>query len=120
MVTLSPLNCATTLFAVGVEPLALALAPNGTRLYVANSASNNLMVFDTATLTPARLASAHPPMPQNTIDLSGMGSAPSGSPTTATATIVTRPSLSRSSLLSCGPASRRSTKDKMTNARGVS
>jgi len=43
-------------FHVGKEPLAVALSPNGTRLYVANSASNNLMVFDTTPKKPSLVA----------------------------------------------------------------
>src|SRR5262249_54379742 len=35
-------------FRSGVEPVALAVSPNGTRLYVANSSSNSLAVFNTA------------------------------------------------------------------------
>ena len=50
---------------VGSEPMALALSPNGTRLYVANSSSNNLMIVDTTYYnSPA------------TVDLSPFGSAP--------------------------------------------
>src|SRR5262249_22439075 len=54
-------------FGVGAEPMAVALSPNGTRLYVANSASNNLMVFDTTTAKPQLVA---------TVDLSPYGTAP--------------------------------------------
>jgi YVTN family beta-propeller protein len=50
---------------VGTEPMAVALSPNGSRLYVANSASNNLMVIDTS--NDSVIA---------TIDLSPFGTAP--------------------------------------------
>src|SRR5215813_742557 len=52
---------------VGAEPSALALSPNGTRLYVANSSSNNLMVFDTTKKKPRFVS---------TVDLSAFGTAP--------------------------------------------
>ncbi|MBI3769193.1 MAG: beta-propeller fold lactonase family protein [Deltaproteobacteria bacterium] len=52
---------------VGVEPRAVALSPNGTRLYVANAVSNNLMVFDTTTRKPTLIATA---------DLSLFGTSP--------------------------------------------
>src|SRR5207245_1340199 len=55
----------TATIAVGAEPSALALAPNGTRLYVANSASNSLTVINTVTNAPVA-----------TVDLSGFGTAP--------------------------------------------
>src|SRR5262249_39353277 len=52
---------------VGAEPSALALSPNGTRLYVANSSSNNLMVFDTTKKNPRLVAP---------VALSALGTAP--------------------------------------------
>jgi len=52
---------------VGAEPSAVALSPNGTRLYVANSSSNNLMVFDVTKKTPTFISS---------VDLSSFGTAP--------------------------------------------
>ena len=55
----------TDVVAVGSEPTALALSPNGTRLYVANSASNSLSVLDTATKSVVA-----------TVDLSAFGTAP--------------------------------------------
>src|SRR5262249_20479298 len=55
----------TRFIPVGTEPLGLALSPNGTRLYVANSASNNLTVIDTT--TNAVIV---------TVDLSTSGTAP--------------------------------------------
>ena len=56
-----------TSFAVGKEPMALALSPNGTRLYVANSSDNSLSVIDTTTAAFA---------PVTTVDLSAHGSSP--------------------------------------------
>ena len=52
---------------VGAEPSAVALSPNGTRLYVANSSSNNLMVFDVTKKKPTFISS---------VDLSSFGTAP--------------------------------------------
>src|SRR4029077_11883838 len=52
---------------VGAEPSAVALSPNGTRLYVANSSSNNLMVFDATKKKPRFITS---------VDLSAFGTAP--------------------------------------------
>src|SRR5262245_33448424 len=52
---------------VGAEPSAVALSPNGTRLYVANSSSNNLMVFDATKKKPRFIS---------TVDLSAFGTAP--------------------------------------------
>jgi YVTN family beta-propeller protein len=52
---------------VGAEPSAVALSPNGTRLYVANSSSNNLMVFDVTKKKPSFITS---------VDLSAFGTAP--------------------------------------------
>jgi YVTN family beta-propeller protein len=36
---------------VGIEPAGVAVSPDGSKLYVANSASNNVSVIDTATNT---------------------------------------------------------------------
>lgn len=55
----------TSTLAVGIEPLALVLSPNGTRLYVANSASSSVTVLDTANNTIVA-----------TVDLSASGTAP--------------------------------------------
>ena len=55
-----------TSITVGKEPMALALAPNGTRLYVANAASNTVSVVDTSTNTEI-----------TAVDLSGLGTSPS-------------------------------------------
>src|SRR5215469_11631256 len=58
---------ATDSFPVGAEPMALAISPNGTQLYVANSSSNSLTVLD-ATQTPPSIITR--------IDLSPFGTAP--------------------------------------------
>jgi YVTN family beta-propeller protein len=52
----------------GAEPMAVALTPNGKRLYVANSASNTVSVFDTTTVKTPTLIT--------TIDVSAFGTAP--------------------------------------------
>src|SRR6185436_6362171 len=41
------------LIRVGAEPAAVAISPNGTRLYVANSSSRNVMAFDITGRTPS-------------------------------------------------------------------
>jgi YVTN family beta-propeller protein len=51
--------------AVGAEPMAVALSPNASRLYVANSASNSLTVINTTTLGVVAV-----------VDLSAFGTAP--------------------------------------------
>ncbi len=60
-----PAGPVTATIAVGAEPLALALSPNGTRLYVAESALDRVSAIDTA--TNAIVGSA---------DLSAFGSQP--------------------------------------------
>src|SRR6185295_14139320 len=55
----------TNTVAVGAEPMAVALSPNGTRLYVANSSSNTLSVVNTTTYSIIA-----------TVDLSSVGTAP--------------------------------------------
>lgn len=52
---------------VGNEPRSVAVHPDGTKAYVANSASNSVTVFDTTPATPSAVA---------TIDLSAFGTAP--------------------------------------------
>ena len=47
----------------GAEPVALALNASGSRLYVANSASNSIAVFDTARSRPAAQAAVRPVSP---------------------------------------------------------
>jgi YVTN family beta-propeller protein len=66
VVTLNPFSFRVTrTIAVGAEPSAVALSPNGTRLYVANSSSNTLSVINTANNRVI-----------DTIDLSPFGTAP--------------------------------------------
>ncbi|HEU4418117.1 MAG TPA: YncE family protein, partial [Planctomycetota bacterium] len=52
---------------VGKQPMGVALSPNGTRLYVANSSDDSLSVIDTTTTAYATVA---------TVDLSSHGSSP--------------------------------------------
>ena len=63
-------NTVVTTFFIGSNPAGMAISPDGTRLYVANSGSASIGVVDLTTLTA--LASLPAPFPANTI-AAGLG-----------------------------------------------